>query len=177
MDSLTLIMEQILRELDEVKVIRVIKKNFEKNIEVVKNRIKNCDCNLMRFEKCLENAREIADKENDMDILFDEIDHVIRFKKQYNLLKKMSKAFYFIQISLLHKKLDGLLEKIEEMYPMLYELDEMMMENCKIENDKPVSLIDFKESNYIVYSRQFKTYYSLLDNFKEMLKNGYKFIS
>lgn len=152
------------------------KKTFEETIEMTKSELKSCDNNLMALERCLAYGRERADEDNDLDILFDEIEYITPFKKQFNLLKRMYKLFYVIQISILHKKLQGLLEKIEEMRPLFYQLDEMMMENCKIENDVVVALFRFREEDYIVYSTKFKVINAMLDDCKCVVENGFEFV-
>lgn len=154
----------------------VNKKVMETYIEMTKTEIKYCDSNLEGIEGCLEYARKCADKDNDLDILFDEIDYILPFKKQFTLLKQMYKMFYVIEICILHKKIEGILEKIEEIRPLFYELDEMMTNVLKINNDGVVGKITFNEDAYIKHSQKFKTINELLDDFKNYVKDGYTII-
>lgn len=151
----------------------VNKKVMEEYVEMTKKEIKQCDNNLEGAENCLKYARKCADEDNDLDILFDEIDYILPFKKQFTLLKKMYKMFYVIEISILHKKLEGLLEKIEEIRQLFYDLDEIMSNNLKINNDGVVGKFIFNEEDYIIYSKKFKTINEILDDFKDYVKDGY----
>lgn len=168
----------IMRMLNSLNYERfeVNKKVMEEYIEMTKTEIKYCDSNLEGVQGCLEYARERSDEDNDLDILFDEIDYTLPFIKQFTLLKKMFKMFYVIEICILHKKTEGLLEKIEEIRPLFYELDEMMTNVLKINNDGVVGKITFNEDVYIKYSQKFKSINDILDDFKNYVKDGYTII-
>ena len=163
---------RIINQLDDER-FEVNKKVMEEYVEMTKKEIKECENNLQGIENCLKYARECADEDNDLDILFDEIDYILPFKKQFTLLKQMFKMFYVIEICILHKKLEGLLEKIEEIRPIFYKLDEIMTNNLKIDNDGVVGKFIFQESNYITYSNNFKDINDILDDFKDYVKDGY----
>ena len=163
---------RILNSLNDER-FEVNKKVMETYIEMTKTEIKYCDSNLEGVEGCLEYARKCADEDNDLDILFDEIDYILPFKKQFTLLKKMYKMFYVIEICILHKKTEGLLEKIEEIRPLFYELDEIMTNVLKINNDGVVGKFIFNEEDYIINSKKLKTINEILDDFKDYVKDGY----
>lgn len=145
------------------------KKEILDSVETTKYNMKNGKERLEYCESKIQIAREKSETENDMDILFDCIDSILPYKEFWIIVNKFSKLYYIILISILHKKIDGLLQTIDELRSLIYELDEKMSRLLKIDHEL------FNEQDYIFYSSSSKTVYKILDGFVECINDGYDF--
>lgn len=154
---------------DEDDDEKIIPKNeILEGIEITKSNMKTCKENLKDYEKDLQIARELSETKKDLDILFDYLDENLPFKDFWNIQIDIYKKYYFILISMLHKKTDGLLQKIDEIRPLFHEFDEKMTRLLKQNH------LWFIEQNYIDYSLSSKFCILNLDNFVECINGGYE---
>lgn len=135
---------------------------FNHNLEITKNSVKMNEEIIKVYEKKIVEAR----KNNDIDVLFDAIEKYMPYKQLYSKLLKFYKCFYIIQISFLHKLLNGFDEKIKEIRPMFYELDDTMMKLINLNGS-------FDENMYLKFADSSKHMNEMLNNYEKCVKEGY----